>query len=288
MNPRAVCKKTILPIDGLPETDCPANETLQWMYIDDAAGFRERGGHPVYGEYDIDYRFNSCGYRAPEFSAVGEVRIVAIGCSYVFGAGVAQDDIFHERFAARLRADLSTSVIIWNLGRSGASNDYISRLLYLAVPLFDPHIFLINFTHTARREYLSVENKLMNYIPSFMPPDEVMRDIHSHFLALSSSYDDQLNFFKNYKAVGLLLAGRCWLYSNMKNHAIEPVAAHMDLDRYVGSFAHIDKARDGVHPGPESHKNMAELFWAKFVEIGGPRSLPDLTLPVDTTPVAGS
>ncbi len=137
----------ILPADGLPATEYPPGATLEWLFGDNPEGYRERGGHPVYGERDVLYRFNRLGYRAPEFDAEAEIRVVAIGCSYVLGLGLPEADLFHERFAARLRAELSKSVVVWNLGRAGASNDYIGRLLHLAVPRLDPHVVLIHFTH---------------------------------------------------------------------------------------------------------------------------------------------
>jgi hypothetical protein len=191
----------------------------------------------------------------------------------VFGVGVAQVDLFHERIAARIRAELSTSVVLWNLGMPSRSNDYITRLLHVAISRLDPHLVLINFTHTSRREYVSVQNRCVNYNPSFQPSDKVVADIFRHFTALSSPFDDQLNFYKNYKAVELLLARRCWLYSNMKRQEIEPVSAHLDLSRYAGSFQSVDRARDGRHPGPESHKIVAGRFWDKFIELGGLQSL---------------
>src|SRR5580658_4299774 len=110
----------ILPEHGLPPTHCPAGATLEWWGGDDLKGYQERGGYPVYGEHDVIYRFNSLGYRCPEFDAQADVRVISIGCSYVMGTGVAQGHLFHERFAARLGSALSRSVVVWNLGWEGA------------------------------------------------------------------------------------------------------------------------------------------------------------------------
>ena len=44
-----------------------------------------------------------------------------------------------------------------------ASNDYISRTLFLAVPFLNPDIVLVNFTHLHRREYVTAENKMIPY-----------------------------------------------------------------------------------------------------------------------------
>ncbi len=163
--------------------------------------------------------------------------------------------------------------MLWNLGRAGASNDYIGRLLHPAVPRLDPHVVLIHFTHAARREYVTVQNGLFTYNPELRPPDAVGRDIHGHLAALTSPYDDRLNLFRNYKSAEALLAGRCWLYSHIRQEELEPVAAHVDRRRYVGVLRPLDLAHDGLHPGPASHGDLADLYWDRFVEIGGPESL---------------
>ncbi len=268
-----MARKDILPADGLPATEYPAGAAVEWLFGDNPEDYRRRGGHPVYGEHDVVYRFNALGYRGAEFDAEAEVRVVAIGCSYVLGLGLPQEDLFHERFAARLRAELSRSVVLWNLGRAGASNDYIARLLHLAVPRLDPHVVLIHFTHAARREYVSVQNEHVTYNPELPSADAVGREIYRHLAALTSPHDDRLNLFKNYKSVESLLAGRCWLYSHIRQDELEPVAAHVDRRRYVGPLRPLDLARDGLHPGRASHENLAGLYWDRFVEIGGPEAV---------------
>lgn len=68
----------------------------------------------------------------------------------------------------------------------GASNDYFSHLLHLAVPLLDPHIALINFTYTARREYLSVQNEYVPYFPSLAAADRVSVGLRSTVCMISA------------------------------------------------------------------------------------------------------
>jgi hypothetical protein len=263
----------LIPARGLPSgTSELAGHEVKWLFGDSSERYRRHGGHPIYGENDVVYCFNSLGYRCPEFDVDADIRIVAIGCSHVLGLGLPRDAIFHEVFAERLRRTSGKSVVLWNLGRCGASNDYISRLLYLAVPQLDPHIVLINFTHMARREYVSVQNHPVTYNPRFAPTDAVTSDIFRHFAGLSSEFDDQLNFFKNYKAVEHLLSGRLWLYSRRVGKefdamAAEVMAAHMDLRRFAGRLPLVDRGRDGGHPGPKSHRQLADLYWAKFVEL---------------------
>lgn len=270
-----------LPFGSLPHTGYGTSETLFWKHDGkQPSNYWVKSKNLILDEHVVPYQFNSLGYRSPEFSCNADVRILAVGCSYVFGFGLLQEHTFHEQFAARLRANLPSSVILWNLGLLGGSNDYISRLLQMAIPYLNPHVVLVNFTHAARREYISVQNKYVNYIPSYSPREAVLKDVYRHFEALSSPYDDQLNFFRNYKAVERALVGRHWLWSAIFPREIEPIAEHLDARRNVGQFHIVDRARDAEHPGPESNRMMADLYWSKFVDIGGLR-LP-LGTAVDT------
>ena len=264
--------RDLIPLWGLPRTGYPTGQEVKWLGNDNLQNYQRHGGHALYGENDITYRLNSLGYRCPEFDISADVRIVAIGCSYVLGVALPQRAVFDELFAEKLRSIISPkTVLVWNLGLGGASNDYISRLLYFAVPRLNPQIVLINFTHFSRREYISVQNRYMNYSPTYEPTDEIAKDIFGHFAALSSPLDDELNFFKNYKAVECLLNrfGCQWFYSYAKAQKTESGTSPVDLHRCVGAIQVLDRARDNGHPGPESHRRLAELYWVKFNELGG-------------------
>jgi len=258
----------MLPETGIPPSNFPPNCTAEWQYADNLDEYRKQGGHPLYGEHDIIYRYNSLGYRSAEFDVDADMRIIAIGCSYAQGHALPQGAIFHERFAAKLRQELERTVVLWNLAQPGSSNDYICRLLFQAIPYLDPDIVLINFTHGARREYLSVQEERQSYNPTSVPRDMVGREIHSHFAALSSPPDDQLNFYRNYKALELLLANRHWLFSHIQPDDFARVVDHVDLARFVGRLTHIDRARDKQHPGPAAHEDLFQRYWARFVERG--------------------
>jgi hypothetical protein len=262
-----------LPLGELPPTGYSAHSAEEWFYGDEQERYRTQGGHPIYGEHDIVYRMNALGYRCEEFDRSADVRLVAIGCSYVLGVGVAEAHLFHQVLAARLQAATARSVVAWNLALAGASNDYIARLLCLAVPVLKPHIVLINFTHCGRREYLSVQNRYMNYVPNYTAKDEVTRSVFTHFEALTSPLDDQLNFFRNYKTVAAVLDRSAWFYSVSNPYEIQAVEQHLDRSRYVGQFRLIDKARDQRHPGPASHAALADLYWSAFEAAGGAREL---------------
>jgi hypothetical protein len=254
-----------LPATGLPAT-VYANRRLHWLDMDSRDRYRTTGGHPLFGERDIEYCFNRRGYRCPEFEERADLRILAIGCSYVLGVGLPDHVLFHQRFAERFRSAERT-VVTWNLGTSAASNDYINRMLQLAVPQLDPHIVLVHFTHGGRREYISVQNTLVTYNPGWTPDGLVDREIKRHFDALSSAYDDRLNLFRNYRGIATLLADRCWLFATIDPWTMEGLMDHIDTERYVGAMEILDLARDEAHPGVKSHAALEQRYWDGFTAL---------------------
>jgi hypothetical protein len=253
----------------VPRSGCPEGRVEQWVGLDNLADYRKRGGHPLYGENDIDYRYNSRGYRCPEFDTEAQVRVVSIGCSCTFGTGVPQGAIFHELFAERLRRELGCTVVNWNLGRCGAANDSIARVLQLTTSELNPDLVLILFTKFERREYVAANDRGFSYNPGGQSPDPVIREVFGHFAALTSTFDDELNFFRNYKSVEHLLADRLWLFSLHDPSQLKVVAGHLDGTHQAAGLRWLDKARDNGHPGPRTHDLLCQGFWAKFVETGG-------------------
>lgn len=257
-----------LPKKSLPHLQFfPAGQCVEWLdhTEDSMENYRRSGGHPAYGEHDITYQFNELGYRSIDFKTDAAIKIVVIGCSYVMGVGLSQKDLFHEVFAQELRTATAKSVSVFNLGAPGGSNDYIARLLHLAVPLFDPTIVLVNFTHASRREYVSVSNALLTYVPGYRPDNLVAREIYKHLDSLTSPVDNDLNLFRNYKSIEALLYGRIWLFSSISATDFERIGDHVDATKYVGAMPQIDRGRDKCHPGPGSHRVLASCYWDRFV-----------------------
>jgi hypothetical protein len=261
----------LLPLSGVPRSGAPENYEEPWCGTDNLADYRKRKGHPLYGENDIVYRYNSRGYRCPEFDIEAQVRVVSIGCSYTFGMGVPQNATFHELFADRLRLELGCTVVNWNLGRPGASNDYISRVLQLATSELKPDLVLILFSHLERREYVTARGHWWSYNPAYQPAEPAIREVFAHFGALSSALDDELNFFRNYKSIESLLGDRLWLFSLLDDPSSwRVVLGHLDCaHQAVAGVRRLDKARDNAHFGPRSHALLYEGFWDKFVEGRG-------------------
>jgi hypothetical protein len=250
--------------------------------------FRSRGGHPVYDENSVEYRFNSHGYRCPEFSEAAEIRMISIGCGFTMGDGLPQDALFHERFAEQLRRKTGKTTVNWNLAESFTGNDVVERVLHVAVPILDPHIVLILFPDIEWREYVSPQGvRLPNFTPAFVNPHPYVQEVADIFHAsrqngpavrelvgkLAATVcqpDDELRFFRSYKSIEALLSGRCWLFGFATCDGIESlhVFQHLELERFAGSCGILDFARDCVHPGPYTHELLFQKFWNAFELVG--------------------
>lgn len=258
--------RTFIPFGDLPRHPNRSSCSWKWMGMDTEEAYRKHSGHPVYNADDITYDFNSYGYRCAEFSTDADIRVLSVGCSYVLGLGLPARDIFHERLCRRIAAAGSATICNWNLGVGGASNDLISRLVHLAVPCLAPDLVLVHFTHSSRRDYVTVEGQQLGYIPAAQRLGMVEKEIHSHFAALTSVYDDAINLYRNYSSLAALLMGTPWLCSFTTVEQTAQLGDHLQKSHLAGILPTLDLARDHIHPGPISHEHLAMAYWEKLTE----------------------
>ena len=269
-NDLAATIRTFIPFGDLPRNRNPNPNlfscSVKWFATDTAEAYRKHSGHPVYNVDDITYDFNSYGYRCAEFRTDADIRVLSVGCSYVLGLGLPARDIFHERLCRRIAAAASATICNWNLGVNAASNDFISRLVHLAVPYLAPDLVLVQFTHQNRRDYVSVEGQHFRYIPTAPQLGMVEKEIHSHFAALTSVYDDALNLYRNYSSLAALLKGTPWLCSFTSVEQTVQLGDHLQKSHLAGILPRLDLARDHLHPGPISHERLEMAYWTKLTE----------------------
>lgn len=113
----------------------PHAVTLKWVESDTRANYRRhikqahtRAQLVEYGWFDtvIDYHINRGGFRSThEYDSVTEPCIVTLGCSFTFGTGLHQHQIWPQLLADKL------GVSLVNLGMPGHSLDLNSLWLHL-------------------------------------------------------------------------------------------------------------------------------------------------------------
>jgi hypothetical protein len=265
--------QTYIPYGDVPATVVAGIRELQW-FKNDAEQRYEVDPHPTLKPRDVSYRFNDHGYRCGEFSERGDINIVFIGCSWVFGTGVPVEATACSLFAKRVADHMGKRVVAWNLAFPGKSNDYVTRVLLCALPVLRPDVAFVNFTFSARREYLPIDGPELNLLssPASLKTVEgrVRRSLYSNLLALASEREDRMNLFRNYKLVELSLNAQRvqWLYSANLFKEFSSLESHIDRHRFVlPGLQVLDRARDNSHPGVESNRHFADQIFSRFLEV---------------------
>ena len=255
----------------LPPLRSAKETALKWFDFDNLANYTRAGGHPIYGPDDIDYRLNRHGFRGPELTTRGVITVAALGCSFVFGLGVREEEVYHYHIANRLRDTFNVNVVVHNLGINGGSMDTLARLVPMVLRNLKPDLVLINFPHRDRREHVSVFGKTMKLLPGtvFDLDAKLGEELFKHYQGLASEPDDLANMFRNYSAIKYQLRGTAWMSTFLEAHTYELLQAHVDEQSCCGSFpVFVDTARDHGHPGPQTHLLYAKQIWGGMLLQG--------------------
>ena len=129
------------------------NCVMSWYSTDTQIGFNDnrtlRSDYDSrYNDLEITYNLNSLGFRTPEFlSVAGQDKpwFLAMGCSYTFGVGLAQQHRWSDRLAKKLKRRHL------NIGQPGAGLDqmmYNSLLWIKNLPL--PEFVVIQHSEITR------------------------------------------------------------------------------------------------------------------------------------------
>jgi hypothetical protein len=253
-----------------------------------------REPHPILGPQDIRYRFNSLGYRCPEFSlplAHGTLRLVSIGASEVMGTGLPEASVFGSVFGAAVERDTGRPVHHWNLGKGGASPDYVSRVLYSALHVLQPDFVLLNFPAPGRREHIddtgrvidfstgakALKKSKVGFLKLGLAADPLRAEVLRAEETLSNDHSDLINLFKNYQFCTSLCASFkvMWLCTSNQRAYLEGIQALIDprhlVQPGVGDLRissteapGLRWARDMRHPGIGPHKALAALLFERL------------------------
>lgn len=212
-----------------------------------------------YYNKEIRYITNSNGYRAPEWSAIDwKNSIVLLGCSMVFGVGVAED----ETISHYLSEMLGKPVV--NLGFPAGSNEIIFNNSVSLFENFGAPVAAITFWSTMDRFtfYDSYPSNLGLWTTSeanvsgvslyelYNSLNETMinQSVKSYYLEVANR-----NFWK----------GRAEYYSA----SFFPSASHyMRLDDFFDPDDH--DARDLIHPGRNKNYEVAQKLYTVLKNRG--------------------
>lgn len=193
-----------------------------------------------YRTKEITYQCNSNGYRAKEWNTIDWTNAVVIfGCSCTVGVGLAED----ETIAHYLEQIVKKPVVNMGVSASSMQFSFINSTL-LSKNFPTPYAVVQLWTNIDR--YTVFKGQVIDHIG---PWD----DNAFYNETIMNPYQSMVNASYTSTASRELWKNRCRYYSAS---FFEPTAHYTESD-----WVYIDnKARDLVHPGKESAKQMAELI----------------------------
>jgi hypothetical protein len=185
----------------------------------------------------IDYKFNSHGFRTAEFDQ--PIDAVCFGCSFTMGTGVLSHDTWPEQLQAL------TGLSVANLGHAGSSNDTAVRFALHYLPLLRPRYAVWLQTDRHRIELLD-ESFPMSL--NIMATDTRNPCADDFFIKtwFTSPTNQQLNLQKNTLAFEQLC----------NSLGIQSVILTRDI--IVTKPSPYGGARDLIHPGADEYKDLAQ------------------------------
>jgi hypothetical protein len=223
-----------------------ANKTLHWDTTDNQAWYLKNIQTPEayqrltdlgFLNTQIDYRYNSHGFRTVEFDQLFDV--VCFGCSFTMGTGVHSQDTWPEQLSAL------TGMTVANLGHAGSSNDTTFRFAEHYLKLLKPKYAVWLQTDQHRIELIDDSVPLSLNI---MASDTANPCADDYFIKtwFTSPINQQLNLQKN------TLAFKHVCYELNIKSVVVPRDNTMDRPWPNGG------ARDLLHPGADAYKKLAQ------------------------------
>jgi len=193
----------------------------------------------------IIYSFNQYGYRDNNWDDHEMSGIWCLGDSQTVGMGVDQKQIWPTL--------LGNNTL--NLGVAGASNDTMSRILCSAMQHKKPKAVCVLLTAPNRREIINQIGKATIFPHSLNFLKGIKPALFEEFLITTDPVSDSVNREKN-----ILLIQLC-----CKAASVPCIIA--DFDTAMQDVVAQDRAADGLHIGPSTHKAISRFFNEKLLDI---------------------
>jgi hypothetical protein len=229
-----------------------ANKSFEWFGTDTYEKFQSNLLEKKYamkrnGWTDTNvfsYQFNNNGFRCSNFTT--EPTIMFLGCSLTFGIGIPIENSWPQIVSASL--GLHNANLAW----PGSSNDTAFRTAYHFMPIVNPSMVVMLSPAVARFD-LAVDDKMVfTFLPSNYPkePDTETNNEYGLFYQtwMSSDANIELNRLKNILAIRQMCESKGIKFVHLLIEDIKPV----------------DLARDLLHFGIQTNKNIADKFLKKI------------------------
>ncbi len=262
----------------------------RWCSMDSEARYRKQP-HPKLGPDSVEYRINAHGYRTDDLKRAAEigadkVRVLCVGASGAFGTGLPEEATFAAVFGRLLEDRLRRPVQVWNLSNGGTGPDYVTRMLFSAIPVLAPHVVLLTSFPFNRRELIDETGRILvasgrTYWQQRLS-DPLLWQMNDVCRKTSNPYSDLLNTLTNLKVWESICddAGIPWLFiTEGFAEQMTPLEPFLREPRRLvgpGIQALIEQhrsepveglARDMLHAGVAPNREIAEALVRRLIEL---------------------
>ena len=253
-----------------PSIQSRANTTIEWLGSDTLRNYESISSRfpNHYSRHDIEYKFNSHGFRCDEFDLPSKVPIVFLGCSITEGIGIRQTETWSYLLLEKIRQKTNKNIPYWNLGLCATGIDTQARNLYSLSTILNTKLkFVFSLMPPMfRREYKVESNKYRNWLPNWLDSNAPF-DTHVNPL-FTDSYFSTHQTERSLMTIDSICRQNdtkmcCTFWEGVRvSNSIKPLFDSFPLiDIFQINFQSNDLARDGFHPGPVFHQKLAELYW---------------------------
>lgn len=194
---------------------------------------------------DVTYRWNSLGLRGPEPDYNADVRILSAGGSIGLGTGVKEEDCVIPLLAKRLNASYI------NIADADSIADLVEPLIKFKD--FDPHYVIISDTRFFQNYgWAMIDIYRLKQVENLPIYKEIFNDADVNTLIMLDYFLKGL--FPNAKLVVAYCERRAW-------RTVVPEKFDNIIRVPYPKDGVVDLARDQTHPGPKSHKILADLIY---------------------------
>lgn len=215
------------------------------------------------GITDTEYFINQYGFRGKW--QTGKKRIAVFGDSCTFGVGVDEQDTY-----VHLLQKYFPESIVYNFGMVGSSIDNIAKLYSVAERLvgFDRALFFLpDFSRFCWPKY----EREWQHSNMILGPG--LDETNPDHMAYIRNYWDELevhrtiNYLNWISDIARINDSQIsvWSWSKATQDIIKQVLPEEEVANIESTDVEIDHARDHQHPGPKSHKEIADRWWEQLV-----------------------
>ena len=248
------------------ENNRPVARTSVWAQFDTEERYNDHMSKPNkrqqllennWIDKEIIYRFNSRGFRTPEFT--DKENFLVLGCSFTCGIGLPEEMMWANLLSKFVGFD------VWNLGVGGSGSDTCYRIADHYIPKLRPRYVVMLEPEHSRTEIFANVNSMVVGLPQTLSP----HFDYIHPLLTNNTYmknwwmhdeNSQIRAQKCVQAIAYL----CYKYHVEFYHYKTNDFLSQTFWKLLPDIL-VDVGRDLSHPGPDANQRFAKQVYEDII-----------------------